>query len=390
MTVVSVAGGAALAADVATQFRHGPRRLGQFEGESPGNAIGLVWQYQMGHRVIASPTIANGVLYIGAKNGRFVALDAKSGALKWEFQADSGVTSSAAVADGAVFFQSDANTVYALTLDGREMWRKTTGADLPFVSVAFMPVIQPWDFWTSSPLYQNGVVTIGGGDGKVYALDAKTGEERWSFATKGRVRASPASDGETIFIGSMEGTMYALDADSGKQRWAFKARGNPYFPNGDIQSTAALADGLVLFGSRDYHLYALDAKTGREVWRNLHENSWVCASPAVRDGRVYVGSSDGRFMRAVDLKTGTALWTEKADGNIFSSPATVGEDVYTGVLSGTLMGESGKDGKTHGFGIGVEERIYSSPWIENGILYVGSNGGEVFAMTKGVMPKMPE
>ncbi len=53
-------------------------------------------------------------------------------------------------------------------------------------------------------------------------------------------------------------------------------------------------------GARDGWIYALDAATGSERWRFDHKISWVNTSPAVIDGVVYAGSSDGQFVQALD------------------------------------------------------------------------------------------
>lgn len=198
--------------------------------------------------------------------------------------------------------------------DRHEIWRCATGTTLRFASgPEGFPEGVNWDYWTSSPLYEDGSIYIGSGDGKIYALDSVSGAVQWTYDTRARVRSTPASNGTTIFVGSYNGEMYALDRKTGKLRWAFKTHGNPDFPTGSIQSSPVLAGGLVLFGSRDYNLYALDAFTGAEVWRNAHKDSWVVGTPAIYDGKAYVGSSDGHFLRAVDLKSGAEIWTRRAE-----------------------------------------------------------------------------
>ena len=53
----------------------------------------------------------------------------------------------------------------------------------------------------SSPTVANGVVYVGSGDGHLYALDARTGAERWRFNARHAVTASPALQGELVFMG---------------------------------------------------------------------------------------------------------------------------------------------------------------------------------------------
>ena len=200
------------------------------------------------------------------------------------------------------------------------------------------------------------------------------------------MRTTPATDGKRIYVGGFDGRMYALDPKSGRLLWSFKTEGAKYFPEGSIQSSPTVTDGLVLFGARDFHLYALDAATGKQVWTQMVAGSWVPSTPAVHGGRVFVGSADGRALFAFDLKTGAQIWKADADNLVFSSPVVANAIVYVGSMGGTVLGYGEDDGKLVG-AMYTEDRILSSPWIEDGILYVGDNDGYVYALMSG--PNFP-
>ena len=57
-------------------------------------------------------------------------------------------------------------------------------------------------------------VYVGSKDGNVYALDAATGQVRWTYTTAGPVYSSPAVSGGTVYGGSGDGKLYALNAGS--------------------------------------------------------------------------------------------------------------------------------------------------------------------------------
>jgi outer membrane protein assembly factor BamB len=380
----------ALASPIAkAQFRHGPEHAGVFESSQPGNLIKQVWKFDAGNRIVASPVISDGTLFVGSMGGELLAVDSKSGALRWRFRADAPISSTVAVVNGTVVFQSNANTIFAVrSNDGTEVWRRATGPSVPFFSIPAFPDAPDYDLWASSPLVQDEAIFIGSGDGNVYAFDLSSGEKRWSFHTGGRVRATPASDGASVFVGSFDGTMYSLDPGSGRLKWKYKTEGNSYFPIGSIQSSAVVTNGKIIFGSRDYNLYAIDAKSGRLAWKDLHKDSWVVASPAVANGRVYVGSSDARFIRCSDAATGREIWTKPMDGNVFSSAAIVDGTLYVGTFQGTIVRMKIENGQSAG--IQLQDRIYASPWIESGILYVATNDGQIYALTNGALQNQPQ
>jgi glucose dehydrogenase len=52
------------------------------------SSLKLRWTFVTGDAVTASPAVVDGVVYVGAWDGFFYALDAATGALKWKFQLD--------------------------------------------------------------------------------------------------------------------------------------------------------------------------------------------------------------------------------------------------------------------------------------------------------------
>ena len=66
------------------------------------------------------------------------------------------------------------------------------------------------DLVDSSPAVANGVVYVGSYDGKVYALNAKTGVELWSYTTGSYVFSSPAVANGVVYVGSEDSMVYAF------------------------------------------------------------------------------------------------------------------------------------------------------------------------------------
>ncbi|PNV31908.1 hypothetical protein C1708_05930 [Streptomyces sp. DH-12] len=200
---------------------------------------------------------------------------------------------------------------------------------------ASTPDRQLWKFNTrefvqSSPAVAGGVVYVGSGDGKLYAVDAATGEEHWSFATgewdasspsDSAVKSSPAVADGVVYVGSQNKKLYAVDAATGKKRWSFAT-------GGEVYSSPAVAGGVVYVGSRDEKLYAVDAATGDERW-SFATGDRVDSSPTVTKGVVYVGSSNDKLY-AVDAATGDERWSFATDFHVESSPTVADGVVYIG------------------------------------------------------------
>jgi outer membrane protein assembly factor BamB len=69
----------------------------------------------------------------------------------------------------------------------------------------------------SSPAVANGVLYIGSWDNNVYALNASTGTELWSYATGGQVHSSPAVTNGVVYVGSDDGKVYAFGLKKGQE-----------------------------------------------------------------------------------------------------------------------------------------------------------------------------
>ena len=80
---------------------------------------------------------------------------------------------------------------------------------------------------------------------------------------------------------SNSGESTSTGPESNKVLWS-------YTTGSCIWSSPAVADGKVYVGSFDDRVYCLDALNGSQVWNYTTEGD-IFSSPAVADGRVYVG-----------------------------------------------------------------------------------------------------
>ena len=110
---------------------------------------------------------------------------------------------------------------------------------------------------------------------------------RWALATSGAVESSPAVAGGVVYIGSDDGHVYALKAATGARLWAYDT-GAP------VVSSPAVSGGVVYVGAGNGTVYALRTATGARVWSRAL-GATVVSSPAVAGGLVYVGPENDRF-----------------------------------------------------------------------------------------------
>ncbi|WP_331769197.1 serine/threonine-protein kinase (plasmid) [Embleya sp. NBC_00888] len=300
---------------------------------------------------LSSPAVVDGAVYVGSAQNLY-ALSAATGAKKWDFGANSPLSSAPAVADGVVYAGSYGNLHALNAATGAKKWkyatmrRETSAALVTAGTVYFsdyrsMHAIdaatgaKKWEFDTyakddiradvphPSPAVAAGTVYFGGTDNNVYALDAATGATngaaKWVFAAGDAIHSSPAVADGLVYVGCNDNNVYALDAATGAKKWTFAT-------GGDVYSTPAIAGGVLYIGSADNNVYALDAATGAKKWVFAAGDA-IHSSPAVADGVVYIGCDDKKLY-ALDAATGAPRWafTTSAPGAL--SPVVVDKVVY--------------------------------------------------------------
>ena len=410
-------------------FRGNPQHTGVYTGDPVTQFTKIKWQFHTGGQVLSSPAIRGDTLFVGSSDHNFYALDVADGTLKWKFKTGSRITSSPAIVGGSVYFGSFDGNFYAVNaVDGQLQWKfpiphehRFTATHLHGGQPAGEAMPDPFDFYLSSPAIWNGTVYFGSGDTYIYAVDASSGSLKWKFKTGDVVHASPAIADGTLFIGSWDSFFYAIDASTGKEKWRLQTgRDEDIHNQVGIQSSAAVVDGVVYFGCRDSKFYAVDAQTGKERWSFSNKGSWVIASPALRDGKVYFATSDSGLFHVLDAKSGAPIFSlDFHHWPMFSSPAVVGDMAYLGSHEGKLLAidlkakkvawtfeteNSKKNGATYTKADGTPNyeaaffdffyddmvsgvqkmmavgAILSSPAVENNVIYFGSADGNVYAI----------
>jgi polyvinyl alcohol dehydrogenase (cytochrome) len=231
-----------------------------------------------------------------------------------------------------------------------------------------------WAGW--SPSVTNTRVQSAADSG-LTAADVPKLALKWSFGFPDASVAwsQPTVARGRVFVGSQNGTVYALDARSGCIRWTYASRGG-------VRTAVAIgpavgsAPAVAYFGDTAAHIYGVDADTGRELWvRKVEEHplARVTGSPTLHDGRLYVGVSSYEESQGADPQYGCCTFR----GSVSALDAATGAVVWKTPLVTAPLQQRGVSTAGVPLWGPSGSAVWSAPTIDvaRGRVYVATGNG---------------
>lgn len=389
---------------------------------------GVAWSFTTGGPIASSPALFGNpcqAIVFGSDDGKLYGLSC-DGSLKWTFTSGGPVRSSPLIVSGnstpigrrpIVYFGSGDHSLYAVDLfTGGMVW-----------SAAFGGAVDGSPSFIAEAGANGMVVIAGSSDGTVRAFKADTGMPLWNSSVGGPVSGSVAlsAAGPSMpcqafvavgpAVGSTTGAVAALNCETGANTgigtWTHPLDTSPAASPGLMPQTGdPLSNGFkVLVGGANGSLYALERETGAQVWSTPTGGGPILSGPTLTDGLAYVStappvggttgelkilSGDGNVLGSLPLSGGTptaapaaivangALLVSSSDGlNAFTLQSTWPQFHYDATNSGynpyEWMANIHNSAKRWTFNSGS---LMFSPTTANGLVYVGSSNGNVYAL----------
>jgi outer membrane protein assembly factor BamB len=358
----------------------------------PGPPPSMLWHVQGEGR--GRPVADDWTAYFLSKRHEVVAVAAQNGARRWS-QGTGGTAEategSAVVLAGSVVVAGDYNLIAFDRATGAVRWR-------------FIPVVgyAPGIYLGES----NGrTVFAGSPAGRVYALDAETGDPLWTTTVIDDGRTTifqPATDGGilvagfTTFAVPHAGGVVALDPATGSLLWISRFPPSAYDPTFGTGSTGnpIFADSVVVASAGNGFVYGLSRVTGRILWSLppipdvppvIQGPFPIPPSPEGADYRpltysartLFVGSLKGHVI-AYDMDTRRERWRYRDDhsGSVSLGIASDARSVYVPYASGRHVALNAANGgerwRTVNGGDGFNWPVYSTA---DRIYLSGAGGG---------------
>ena len=172
-------------------------------------------------------------------------------------------------------------------------------------------------------VYQGNLYVSGGFHSKeFYCLKADTGELVWGVNLDDDGPSAAVCEDGVVVFNTESCTIFALDAKTGKQLWS-------YFLGDPLTSTPTIANGMV---------FTSYPAAGRG---QMPKNAAV---PGKAKEQAKAAPPCSHVLAAFDLKTGKILWQRWIDSDVMSAPVAVGKELYATSFAGLVYKFDAKDG----------------------------------------------
>jgi len=243
----------------------------------------------------SSPIVVGGRVYVGSLDGNLYCLNANTGSIIWKFQTGGPIQATPTIVNNEIYMPSSTpipnGTVYKLDINGNVIWQK----EFPYV----LDKTPGWGFYLlASATVADGMVFVRNGLRLNYALNSTTGETIWTYDGKYNPGTPFQLGGVTQFMPMLYkyGKLYfndfygitCLNAANGSEIWhTWLSREN-------------LAQGLSYSYQRIYTvtefgvLYVIDAISGKKLsyYECCPARSQLHCMPVPYNSSLYVGAND--------------------------------------------------------------------------------------------------
>jgi outer membrane protein assembly factor BamB len=260
----------------------------------------------------ATPVIAGGVVYVQDMASNVTAYSLKTGRHLWQtrFNAPDEGPNGVAVGYGLVY-GATSDFAFALSaVNGKEVWRSAKLTRNSNEGIDMAPAVFDGHVYVSTVPGNSKAFYAGNGVGRVFALDAQTGETAWVFDTvPPRIWATTAKNVKT----NSGGGLWHPPAFDGRGRMFIDIANPAPWPGTNAQPWGASRPGPNLYTDS---LVRLDRRTGKLVWyRQMIPHDiydWDLQLPPVIaevDGKeVVVSAGKMGYVYETDATTGQLLW----------------------------------------------------------------------------------
>jgi outer membrane protein assembly factor BamB len=275
-----------------------------------------------------TPIVTDDMIIEGNSIDGVVAYDRKRVFVRWRMNVFDGVEAGAQLYDGILYFGAGDGFFYAVnSVDCRVIWSYPLKAE-----------------GLGKPTVVGENVYVLAGNNIVHALNTKTGKLLWTYNRRDASNLSirggcqPAVVGDVVYVGFSDGSLVALNRNSGNVLWEANLNPNKRFR--DVDASPVIEGDVIYESSYDGRLYALQRQDGKVIW-SIEAGGY---EEVLLVGKtLFLSSSEGKTL-AIDRSTGKEIWSKSNPNGIATAPVLWRGVLIMGEMDGTLRFLDGRTG----------------------------------------------
>ncbi len=278
-----------------------------------------VWRVAIPQGVESTGALINDRLFVGSNNGKLYSINLTNGQILWNFDTKSEIVAEPLLQEGVLYFLSGSQSVFAVdATSGKQLWTYNRQDTSNLMTIR----------GGSKPSFAAGSLFVGFSDGSVVSLNSKTGTQQWEITLNRNSRfkdidSSPLVDGDSIYINSYDDKLYCLSKNKGEVIWK-----SPY---GGVSTPLIMGDHLITTSTKG-DLVSLSKKDGSLTWKRKTNNG-IFIDPVEYKGFIVSAETQGN-LSLFDHLTGEPKATFQPGRGVFSKPTVVANKDLIYFISG--------------------------------------------------------
>jgi outer membrane protein assembly factor BamB len=313
------------------------------------------------------PAYADDRIFVTDVEGGLIAYSAANGKRLWRHESEERLVSGASAGEGLVFAGSIDGLVLAVDAESGDLrWSSRVSSEL-----------------LVAPVVDGQVVVVRSNDGRVHGLSVTDGRRLWQF-DRGtplislRGNAPLLISGGRAFVGYDNARIAALSTATGDLLWeqtVARSEGRTELDRmNDVDGEMQILDDLLFSVAYRGQVTAISVDDGRPVWaRDLSSYAGL-----INGGDALYTVDDEGVVWALDRRSGSSLWKQEALSHRWmTTPVVMGDYLVLGDIEGYVHFLKREDGSTAArFRLG-KKGIRATPLVVGNRVYVASVDGKL-------------
>ncbi len=287
----------------------------------------VLWSKKLDQKLVSGPTVAKGFIAVTSNDSDVILLKQSDGSQVWKTKLSGDVLSQPLIVNQQLMAKTVDGKLYALDLNkGEKLWVSDHGAPGLVLKASSSPV-----------LLNNDVVLVGYSDGRMDAVDLKTGHVVWqrsiAYASGSSdverlvdIDADPITRGMTVFLASYQGYVGALSLTTGEFIWRK--------PASTYKNIVLNNDTVYMTDSNDV-IWAMNASNGQVLWKQVDLKARGLTEPTIMGSNLVVGDRTG-FIHVLSRQSGEIVARQSLGAPVDIAPSVQNNTMFVATANGRL------------------------------------------------------